>query len=129
MKAFGTYVDQLEDLFEEATSHPRPDGVLECINVALDGQPGRVLRRLVGLESQRAAGAFFTGSSLADRVLSPLAGTVDRRSIILDPASGAGDLLVAVSKHLEVGRGFRSTASAWGHRLIGRDLHPEFVRA
>ena len=40
MEAFGTYVHQLEDLFEEATSRPRPEQALEQINAALDGQPG-----------------------------------------------------------------------------------------
>ena len=129
MRAFASYVNDLEGLLEQALASPRKDGVDDRIGAALDGQPGRELRRLVGLEEQRAAGAFFTGSALAERAVAPLAKSLDRRSVILDPACGAGDLLVSVSKLMPSRRDLSSRLAFWGRRLVGRDLQPEFVRA
>ena len=47
---------------------------------------------------------------------------------ILDPAVGAGDLLIEVAKRLPVERDIANTLSLWGERLHGRDVEPEFVR-
>jgi hypothetical protein len=129
MRAFASYVNDLECLLEQALVSPRKDGVDDRIGAALDGQPGSELRRLVGLEDQRAAGAFFTGSVLAERAVGPIAETLDSRSVILDPACGAGDLLLAAAKLLPSRRDMDLRLAFWSDQLIGRDPHPEFVRA
>ena len=49
--------------------------------------------------------------------------------MIIDPACGAGDLLIACSKRLPVSKDLITTLSQWGRFLIGYDLHGEFVRA
>jgi N-6 DNA Methylase len=129
MRAFATYVNRLERVLKRALEQPGEVQADERIRAVLDGQPSRELRRLVGLEQQRAAGAFFTASALAERALASLAGTLDSRSIIIDPACGAGDLLISVTTLLGTKGGLISTLKSWGHQLIGRDLQSEFARA
>jgi hypothetical protein len=46
-----------------------------------------------------------------------------------DPSCGAGDLLLSAARRFPVERTLRATLKAWGERLAGTDLHPEFVRA
>ncbi len=51
-------------------------------------------------------------------------------SVILDPACGAGDLLIACSRHLLTSTGgLIDTINTWGHQLRGTDLHEPFVGA
>src|SRR5437764_4378182 len=102
---------------------------VEQVDAALDGEAGRELRRLVPLDELRATGTFFTGSVLATRVAARVLPTVGRGARILDPACGAGDLLLACVKRLPAGRGFRETLDRWGRSLLGRDLQAEFVAA
>lgn len=114
------YTNTLEELalfFER-------DGAL-ARRAALDGQAGRELARQVALKSRRKYGAFFTGSTLAARL-------VGKRTLagkILDPAVGAGDLLLAAARRLPMGGTLRSTIALWSRRLAGLDLHDEFIRA
>jgi hypothetical protein len=129
MKAFDTYVQGLEKLYLNATKGGASAELNVEIAAVLDGQAGRELRRLVPVSELRAAGAFFTGSVLAAKAAARLMTSVTPTSRILDPACGAGDLLVACSRHLPTARGFRSTLVEWGRYLLGRDLQPAFVAA
>src|SRR5262249_1746940 len=74
-------------------------------------------------------GTFFTGSRLASKVAERILPTLGKGARILDPACGAGDLLIACAKQMSTGRGFRETLDRWGRSLLGRDLQPEFVAA
>lgn len=95
---------------------------------ALDGQAASELRRLVHLEVRRRYGAYFTGSALANKLLSLL--NKDSLShIFYDPACGAGDLLLAAARRLPLESTIESTLAAWGQRLAGTDVHREFVEA
>src|SRR3546814_2304039 len=46
---------------------------------------------------------------------------------VLDPACGAGDLLIACARSLPILPSLEETLQAWGKRLYGRDIHPELV--
>lgn len=91
----------------------------------LDGAAKAHLRDTVPLRVRRRLGAFFTGASLADRVLAGYPGNV----AVTDPACGAGDLLVDAARRLPVARTSRETIEAWGEVLHGSDLVPEFVQS
>src|SRR5260221_679485 len=121
MKAFGRYVRTLESLYLGTVRRGRGEGLPDGVRAALDGEAGRELRQLVPVEELRAAGAFFTGPELASRASARLIPSVTMKSRILDPACGAGDLLVACAKHLPNGRGLRGTLAGWGRCLMGRD--------
>lgn len=129
MKAFGGYVQSLERLFLNAALSAASAEVADQIDAALNGEAGQQLRRLVSLDDLRATGTFFTGSGLAGKVAERVLPTVGKGTKILDPACGAGDLLLACAKCMPIGRGFRDTLNRWGQAFLGRDLHPEFVAA
>lgn len=66
----------------------------------LGRQPSEALRQLVTPEVMRESGAYFTGARLSNLAVRKIGASIDNRSIILDPACGAGDLLVACCNRL-----------------------------
>ncbi len=118
-QSFSSYADELLQLL--ATDRGTPGAV----DLALDGGTAAVLRSSVPLESRRASGAFLTGRRLAERLVN---GEFARHSQIVDPAIGAGDLLLAVAKNLPRRPTALATLDGWGKRLIGRDLDGAMVR-
>lgn len=129
MRGFQEYLGQLENLVRDARQDPK--GILqsERVTAALDGEAGTALRRLVSIEELRDSGVFFTAAALAGRALQPISATLDDASVILDPACGAGDLLIACSRFLPTKAGLSETLEAWSKQLKGRDLFNEFVSA
>jgi hypothetical protein len=88
MKAFEPYVAQLGRLATRTLRNPAAVPAEE-IAAALDGQASVELRKAVSTKQLREAGAFFTGSELADWTLNPVH-DLGRQSIVLDPGCGAG---------------------------------------
>lgn len=123
MREYREYVRSLRGLVE---SNTLDETLVAC---ALDGQPGRELRRVVSIDTLRDRGAFFTGRDLAKLAAAPLAASLSATSVVLDPTVGAGDLLLALSHHLPIRRTVESTLRSWGKHLMGWDLVPEFVQA
>lgn len=97
--------------------------------LALNGGASSEVRRLIPLRRRRAAGAFFTGSDLAKRVISRVPLGQSSRPVFLDPACGAGDLLLAAAHRLPISSSLAATLEWWGSSLSGCDVHAEFVRA
>ena len=130
MKEFSKYVEELRQLSKASnTAHPSGEREFAAITAALDGGAGRALRRLVDLEDLRTQGAFFTGSALSKRAARLLGKTLSRRSVILDPACGAGDLLLACAEQLPRPRQASARLPRWESQLLGRDLNSAFVEA
>ena len=127
---FDEYVSFLEGLAIRVLERgPNADDYRHIV-AALDGQPGANLRRVVPLVERRAIGAFFTGSPLRERLAGEkTSGYIAQTGMVLDPACGAGDLLLASARHLPVSHDLRLMLREWGHRLHGYDLNPQFVRA
>jgi hypothetical protein len=128
MRPFVEYVSTLRKIVADANSSSAVPAS-DLIVAALDGQPGRELRRLVPLATRRADGAFFTGSALAKSVVAQFLCRTSSDSIICDPACGAGDLLIAASGRLPVRDDLRATLRLWSKRLRGFDIHEQFVEA
>src|SRR5262245_33211890 len=100
MKAFGDYVQTLKKLYLDVVECGTDERVRAAVDAALDGQAGLELRRLVPLADLRSSGVFFTGAGMAAKAAARLMTSLTTDSRILDPACGAGDLLVACTKRL-----------------------------
>src|SRR5579863_4915020 len=88
---------------------------------ALNGEPGRTLRQLVPIAARRRAGAFFTSFQLARRLLKKTQFPSRRPFIIIDPACGAGDLLLSAARRLPLGSNLHETIAHWSRVLHGCD--------
>lgn len=119
VQAYAAYVRELTRLARSTETMDDP-GSLPRLQAALNGQPGEELRRRVGLERLRRAGAFFSGSTLANLAVRPIAHTLGPESVILDPACGAGDLLIACARHLPIKNSGPRTLKSWAAQLTGR---------
>jgi hypothetical protein len=127
VKAYSGFSTSLDALLGEAAETPWSSDLRVRIADALDGQAAMELRRLVPLATLRADGIFFTSSDLARRAVQNLLPTFGPDSVILDPACGAGDLLIACAAGLPVAKERKETLRLWGSCLAGRDLHPELI--
>lgn len=119
---FNDYAQRLCQLLQAPHGENRVDGV----TAALDGEASVLLRRTISQQSRRDAGYFFTGADLADRLVEGTDAAAWKT--IVDPACGAGDLLLSIARRLPLQRSVRSTVQAWGQLLVGRDLDDGLVR-
>jgi hypothetical protein len=95
----------------------------------LDGRAGARCLELVGPRSVQRLGAFFTPTALSRRLVDSLRVSAWRDVVVLDPACGAGDLLLPVARRLKVTSSATATLRGWNKQLFGLDLSPEFVEA
>ena len=124
--AFEPYQNELTSLLRDFRKNPSEHGAR--ITAALDGQPGRELRQRYKLDLLRATGTFFTGSELASRMTQHMRFPQGAAMpLIIDPACGAGDLLVATAKNLPVFGTVAQTLRAWGQQLAGFDVNSSFI--
>lgn len=81
---------------EQGEAIPTP--ILEL--VGSDPTPYQVLRRLVPRAERRVRGTYFTSSALAASLWADALDSITAGSIIVDPACGAGDLLIPAAEHV-----------------------------
>lgn len=86
------------------------------------------IRELIPLEELRDNGVFFTGDELS-KDAAALLNDISIESRVIDPACGAGNLLISVIPYLPVKDTLTSTLKMWGNILHGYDLHQEFIKA
>lgn len=126
VRKFAPYVLKLAELVEQS-SDQRLVFNQDLIASALNGEPSRMLRNLVDLETRRENGAFFSGSELGKYLTKKWSKKISLQSVICDPACGGGDLLLAIAKLLPIKEGLRETLESWGPNLRGIDIHEEFI--
>ena len=125
---FSSYVNYVEDVAIEVLGSGELDGERGWGPELLDGQAARKLRESVPLDVRRELGAFFTSSTLRSAALVPKPPATGLPTSVLDPAMGAGDLLIEVASKIPTLGSVADTLGLWGSILHGRDLEPEFVR-
>ena len=124
--AFEPYRNELSTLLSDYRRDPSQNAAR--ITAALDGQPGRELRQRYKSDLLRATGTFFTGSDLAGRMTKQIRfPNCKLTPFIIDPACGAGDLLVATAKGLPTLGTVAKTIELWGQQLAGFDVNRSFV--
>lgn len=89
--------------------------------------PNEALSASLPTRVRRKAGAFFTNASLAEALAKPFAEDLKGDATVMDPACGAGDLLLAAAKHFKHARDPERRLEEWEERIFGRDLFEEFV--
>jgi hypothetical protein len=128
-KGFETYVEQLENIAQNVLNKSGGDSFIEPLLTALDGGPRSALSKNIPLNLRRETGVFFTNSILAKKALKGVVGQINSSTVFLDPACGAGDLLLSCAQLLPIENDLEITLHKWGDRIMGTDIHPEFVRA
>jgi hypothetical protein len=123
-REYAGYVSELMRLMEDTSVS---SDWQRKVDLALNGQPNRELRRLSSLQDRRYYGTYFTGPALGDSLLANCT-SINQRSIFYDPSCGMGDLLLAAARRLPLAENLAQTVTAWGKQLAGTDLHVEFIR-
>jgi hypothetical protein len=126
---FGDYVHELLWLAARGRQEGLSAGETARVHAELNGNAGRIYRERVDLDVRRDRGTFFTGHLLARRLVAPHVDTISAGGVVLDPACGLGDLLLAAARQLPVLGDLRDTVLAWGSRLHGKDLRYDFIAA
>ena len=126
---FSSYSDGIEGLLLDLAQSSHAQVSDQVISGILNGQAASALKELVPLNVRREAGLFFTSTRLADMAADRLAPRLRRGARLLDPACGAGNLLLACAKHLPSGNCLTETLRMWSDLIVGYDLHHEFIRA
>ncbi|MGO9568592.1 MAG: N-6 DNA methylase [Desulfomonilaceae bacterium] len=94
----------------------------------LNGETSSALQRLVPVEIRKRAGLFFTNNTLAKKIADILRPELQGGAKLLDPACGAGNLLIACARHLPTGHNLDQTLTLWSKLIRGYDFHIEFIR-
>jgi hypothetical protein len=128
-KVFEPYARELETLATNALSGTLASNSGE-VQTHLDGYPGTVVRRLISLQARRKAGVFLTGSLIRQRLVAGRDGSYPATEAYptVDPACGAGDLLIAAAEKLPLKGTLEETLAYWGSVLHGYDLVPQLTR-
>lgn len=127
MAAYAPYVKEIEKLLSSLEAENSK--LLERTRAILDGEAYTRLREIIQVGKLRAAGAFFTSSGLAKAAVAPIAEDLEAGGTVLDPACGAGDLLLACTPFMPATSSLRETIHTWANRLAGIDTQPQFTRA
>jgi len=130
MNSFSTYTAELGKYTGKVLVAPsgrfKAKDIQESLFSAL--QVEQHLRALIPIEELRDAGSFFTGDSMADTAVEYFGDSVSSKSFVVDPACGAGNLLIACSKKLPIKKfSLKKTQGIWGQCLAGFDLFEEFI--
>jgi hypothetical protein len=128
MYQFRPYALQLRQLAETCLDRRR-ELPQDQVEKALNGEASQTLYAKVPVDVLRRASAFFSPPALADEVVSRVAHRLANGATVLDPACGAGDLLLACARKLPVFDDIDTTLQHWGTRLYGFDIHEEFIHA
>lgn len=123
MKFFAPYASQFEAFVDSSLVDTM---VPDSLRLAFDGlEPYEALRSLVPLAELRACGVFFTSADIAARLWDPVLTTLSADSIVVDPACGAGDLLLQPAAYLA---DTNSASKKLTHQIRGTDLEDVFLR-
>ena len=125
---FHPYVSSVERMAIAALGYQTYQGQEMSLSTLLDGEAGVKLRETVPLGIRRDRGAFFSNSRLRSVALDNWPRGIKLIPPVIDPAVGAGDLLLEVAQHLPVDEDLVRTLERWRLILHGRDLEPAFVR-
>ena len=124
--AFSEYANEIQDILNSIT-HSSPTIPTSRIKNILNGKTTRALKSLVALEYRKNNGIFFTGSQLSKKVADRIKSLLIDGAKVIDPACGAGNLLLFCLYHLPKKATLVETIEYWSNKIYGYDLYEEFV--
>ncbi|MGX5770584.1 N-6 DNA methylase [Microbacterium trichothecenolyticum] len=107
-------------MYAAAIAEGQPVSDLLDGSVETEATPYEVLRALTPVALLKERGTFFTSSSMASQLWDGYLNTVSDNSTVVDPACGAGDLLLPVLAA-------EDQASARNVRIVANDLDSRFA--
>ena len=125
---FDSYVTSVEEMASAALSSVSSSRLDLLLPDVLDGQASTRLRETVPIQVRKEYGAYFSNSDLRAVALAPWTRGIEPLGPVLDPAVGAGDLLIEVARHFPIEEDLTQTLRQWESLLHGRDVEPAFVR-
>ncbi|GAA4945545.1 hypothetical protein GCM10023205_01500 [Yinghuangia aomiensis] len=129
---YAAYVRSLTQLVGDAAAD-RWSRIEGDIDHALNGEAAAAVRRLVDRPTRRAIGSFFTSGPVRAEFTDLLGQDLDNSGGpaggYLDPACGAGDLLLSAAVRLPLAGSPPQTLRRWSTKLAGTDLQEPFVEA
>lgn len=128
MTGFEKYIERVETVARGFGVKPGQEDRVFA-EAALNGEVSRKFRTTVPLNRRRDHGIFFTNETLAKKITHRFLLDFNDNTLIVDPACGTGDLLIACANKLPVGETLRETLSIWSKHLSGFDIFPKFIRA
>jgi hypothetical protein len=123
---FSLYSEEIESMLVNQTEHTIDNTTAAAF---LNGKANESLRSLVPMTLRRDAGIFFTGKVLAENVASYVKPILEKGGVVIDPALGAGNLLLTCSEYLPPQPSLEDTLKTWSKLLKGYDLYPEMAKA
>lgn len=127
VRSYAKYVDELQEVLADGLRGGPPDLIISRIDDALNRGPAERLRELVGRPALRRSGAFFSGPVLAASVAAQVAPSLNKTSVIYDPACGGGDLLISCAQQIANRLSPRLASAQLARCIAGRDVHGEFI--
>ncbi|MET7417536.1 hypothetical protein [Dactylosporangium sp. NPDC005555] len=116
------YKQELVEALSQAASGMEKRG--DDIKAHLDGLAYQRLRQTVPLKARRTSSTFFTSSTLRARLAARYKRLIASGTGVLDPACGAGDLLLAALEVLPKTWPPLKTANFVAEHFYGRELIP-----
>lgn len=102
-------------------------GSVDQRNKLLNGGANIAATLLIKEQTRKEFGIFFTGHQIATLAASKIKNALTAGASVIDPACGAGDLLIACARHYPRQKDYQSTLSFWESRLAGIDLYQTFI--
>lgn len=124
--SFKSFVCKVEGIAKEALAGGEIHKV-EDVEKILKNAVNEELRRKVPLAERQEMGAFFTGKTLRKNAFHYL-NENNNAPTVLDPACGAGDLLISYAEKLPVKKELAETIEFWGGVLFAIELQEDFLR-
>ncbi len=95
----------------------------------INGASTKELIRLISYDIRKRKGLFFTNNVISNILAEMISSMLRNGCTIIDPACGAGNLLISCAKYLPKGNNIEETLSIWSKSIMGYDLYAEFIKA
>jgi len=126
---YSSYCHDIQSHLEDYINNPENESLPHISKSIINGKASIELQNLVPIKVRREAGIFFTNTKISQKVAKYMAPHLKSNSKIIDPACGAGNLLIECAKLIPKGDTLINTLENWSKKIVGYDIYPEFIQA